>query len=57
MFPIAASTEFTLGATWEPTRSLVFGCDLGQERRSATGDLSLPYSAGRASCYAQVFLR
>ena len=52
-----ATTEFTLGATWEPTRSLVFGCDLGQERRSATGDLSLPYSAGRASCYAQVFLR
>lgn len=51
------TTAFTLGATWEPTRSLVFGCDLGQDRRTASGDLSLPYSAGRASCHGQIFLR
>lgn len=51
------TTEFTLGGTWEPTRSLVFGCDLGLEKRSASGDLSLPYSANRFGCYGQVFLR
>jgi hypothetical protein len=51
------STEFTLGATWEPTRSLVFGCDLGTEKRSVSGELSLPYSANRVGCYGQVFLR
>ena len=60
--PLGASgsddtTEFTLGATWEPTRSLVFGCDLGHEKRSASGVLSLPYSASRMSCYGQIFLR
>jgi hypothetical protein len=51
------TTLFTLGATWEPTRSLVFGCDLGHEKRSASGDLSAPYSARRYGCYGQVFLR
>lgn len=51
------STELTLGATWEPTRSLVFGCDLGVEKRSASGDLSQPYGANRVGCYGQVFLR
>ncbi|MBT9490209.1 MAG: hypothetical protein IV093_22110 [Rubrivivax sp.] len=51
------TTEFSLGGTWEPTRSLVFGCDLGLEKRSASGDLSLPYSANRFGCYGQVFLR
>lgn len=51
------TTELSLGATWEPTRSLVFGCDLAHESRSASGALSLPYSAGRAGCFAQAFLR
>jgi hypothetical protein len=51
------TTELSLGATWEPTRSLVFGCDLGHERRSASGDLSLPYTASRFGCFGQVFLR
>jgi hypothetical protein len=51
------TTEFSLGAAWEPTRSLVFGCDLGAEKRSASGVLSLPYSANRFGCYGQVFLR
>ncbi|MCB1995805.1 MAG: hypothetical protein KDG57_08005, partial [Rhodoferax sp.] len=51
------TTELSLGATWEPTRSLVFGCDIGQEKRSASGVLSLPYSAARAGCYGQVYIR
>lgn len=51
------STEFTLGASWEPTRSLVFGCDLGIEKRSVSGELSLPYGARRFGCYGQIFLR
>lgn len=49
--------ELSFGATWEPTRSLVFGCDAGHEQRSVSGTLSLPYSAGRLGCYGQVFLR
>ncbi len=62
LFPADASgrddtTELSLGATWEPTRALVFGCDLGQEKRSASGTLSLPYSANRFGCYGQIFLR
>lgn len=51
------STEFKLGATWEPRRSLVFGCDLGVERRSVSGELSLPYGARRFGCHGQIFLR
>lgn len=51
------TTELSLGATWEPTRSLVFGCDVGHEKRSASGDLSLPYTASRFGCFGQVFLR
>jgi hypothetical protein len=51
------TTELSLGATWEPTRSVVLGCDLGHEKRSASGDLSLPYAATRAGCFGQLFLR
>lgn len=51
------TTELSLGATWAPTRSLVLGCDLGHETRSASGSLSLPYSASRIGCYGQVYLR
>jgi len=51
------TTELTLGATWEPTRSVVLGCDVGHEKRSVDGVLSLPYTANRVGCYAQVFLR
>ena len=36
-----------------PTRALTLGCDLGRERRSASGGLSLPYGASTASCYGQ----
>jgi hypothetical protein len=51
------ATEPSLGLAWEPTRSLVFGCDAGHEKRSVSGDLSAPYSAARFGCYGQVFLR
>lgn len=49
--------ELSLGATWEPTRSLVFGCDVGHEKRSVSGTLSLPFTADRVGCYGQVYLR
>lgn len=45
--------RLSLGATWAPTRALTLGCDLGRERRSASGGLSLPYGASTASCYGQ----
>lgn len=51
------ATTLSLAATWSPTNSLVFGCDLGQDKRNADGQLSLPYSANRFGCYGQVFLR
>jgi len=51
------TSELSLGASWTPTRALVFGCDLGHESRSASGDLSVPYSASRVACYAQAYLR
>ena len=52
-----SATTLSLAATWSPTDSVLIGCDLGQEKRSADGTLSLPYSANRFGCYGQVFLR
>lgn len=47
------TARIALGATWAPTQSLRVGCDLGRERRRASGALSLPYGATTASCYGQ----
>jgi hypothetical protein len=49
--------EIDLGLSWEPTRSIVLGCEAGYEKRTVSGELSLPYSAGRVGCYGQVYLR
>jgi hypothetical protein len=51
------TSRVALGATWAPTRSLLFGCDISRERRSASGVLSLPYHADDAACYGQLTLR
>lgn len=47
------TTRLSVGAAWAPTRNLKLGCDLGRERRNASGGLSLPYGASTASCYGQ----
>jgi hypothetical protein len=39
-----------LGLTWTPTRSLLFGCFVGWERRGTDSPLSYAYTANVASC-------
>jgi len=47
-----------LGLTWAPTRSLLFGCSVGWERRTTSSQpLSYPYSANLASCLGQFKLQ
>lgn len=58
--PLTGSDRYTrlaFGATWTPTRSLQFGCDLGQDRRRADGQLSSDFSDTTSSCYAQITLQ
>jgi hypothetical protein len=50
-------TEYRLGLTWAPTRSLLFGCSVGQDRRRTNSALSYPYSADIASCLGQFKLQ
>ncbi|MBI3154249.1 MAG: outer membrane beta-barrel protein [Burkholderiales bacterium] len=47
------TARLALGASWAPTRNLSLGCDLGRERRRASGGLSLPYGASSVSCFGQ----
>jgi hypothetical protein len=47
-------TQWQIGPTWAPTRSLLFGCDLTHERRSAEGVGSSPYRATSAGCFGQL---
>ena len=51
------TTALRLGARWDPTRNLGFGCQATHERRTVSGTLSAPYSARTLGCYGQVFLR
>ncbi len=51
------SNGLGLGASWTPTRSLQFGCDLARERRSSDSPLSSNYSDTTASCFGQITLQ
>lgn len=46
-------TQWQIGPTWAPTRSLLFGCEFTHEQRSARGTGSSPYRSKGASCYGQ----
>ncbi|MEN9891938.1 MAG: hypothetical protein RLY78_2233 [Pseudomonadota bacterium] len=46
----------SLGASWQPTRSITLACDLSHEQRSVSGNASLPYSADVYSCNGQFVL-
>ena len=51
-------SQAKLGLTWAPTRSLLFGCSVGWERRTTSSQpLSYPYSANLASCLGQFKLQ
>lgn len=43
----------SLGASWQPSRTLTLACDLSQERRTVSGNASLPYSVNVYSCNGQ----
>ena len=49
--------EMRLGVNYAPTRSLLFGCALGYEKRATSSSLSYPYTAGIANCSAQFKLQ
>ena len=46
-----------LGARWAPSRGLLFGCDVGTERRRGDGPLVVNLDANTTSCYAQITLQ
>jgi hypothetical protein len=50
-------TEAKVGWNWTPTRSLLFGCSFGQEKRSSDSALSYSYTSSVASCIGQVKLQ
>lgn len=50
-------TEAKVGWNWTPTRSLLFGCSFGQEKRSSDSALSYSYTSSVASCIGQIKLQ
>jgi hypothetical protein len=46
----------SLGATWQPTRLLSLGCDIGHELRRGQPPLSADITASRLGCQVQVSL-
>jgi hypothetical protein len=51
------TTALNVGARWTPWRSVLLGCGLTYEKRTASSTVSLPYNANGFSCYGQFTLR
>jgi hypothetical protein len=51
------TTTLSLGARFNPTRTIQIGCSIGTESRNADSVVSYDYSADYASCFAQILLR
>lgn len=51
------TTAIALGARYDYSRTIRFGCGVGHESRSADSAVSYDYSANTANCYAQILLR
>jgi hypothetical protein len=51
------TTTLSLGARYNPTRTIQIGCSIGTESRNADSTVSYDYSAEYASCFAQILLR
>ncbi len=51
------STVLSLGARWAPLRSVLVGCDLSTENRSAGGELGVPLRDNTIGCYGQFQLQ
>ncbi len=61
-FPSAASgkdrsTLLSAGARWAPLRSVLAGCDLSREQRSASGQIAFPLKDHSFSCFGQFQLQ
>ena len=50
------TTVLTLGARYNPTRTIALGCGVGREDRSADSSVSYSYRVNSANCYAQILL-
>ena len=46
-------TVLSLGARWQPQRSVLLGCDVGKETRRGSGPLASDLGNERYGCYAQ----
>lgn len=52
------TTRFTaLGATWEASRNVSAGCNVGRVSRTTNSSLSFPYKANTVNCQVQALLR
>jgi hypothetical protein len=51
------TTEFSLTGRYKPTRNAEIECGVGREKRTTSSPISYPYSAGKASCSAQLVLQ
>jgi hypothetical protein len=51
------STVVSFGARWAPLRSVLVGCDVGTESRTASGELGLPLRDNTFGCYGQFQLQ
>lgn len=49
-----ALRELQLGVNYVPTRSVLVGCSVGHEKRTASSSVSYAYTAGVAGCLAQL---
>ena len=51
------NTAVSLGARWTPVRSVMLGCDLGNERQRHSGQQGVNLKATTTSCFAQFTLQ
>ncbi len=51
------STTLSAGSRWAPVRSVLLGCDLSRERRSASGQITFPLNDHSVSCFGQFQLQ
>jgi hypothetical protein len=51
------STTLSAGSRWAPVRSILLGCDLSRERRSASGQITFPLNDHSVSCFGQFQLQ
>jgi hypothetical protein len=51
------STVLSLGARWAPLRSVLAGCDISTEQRTAIGELGVPLRDNTIGCYGQFQLQ